>query len=366
VRIGLYDPYLDTLGGGEKVILTVLDEATRLPGAEVTLLSPARPRPADWTRLNVNVDPDAFSWVDDRRVSDKTRAFELFVVLHNLIPPRSHAPHSTAIIQFPYRRLVADRLRRDRLNPLHPLAVRRDRARLRSYERIVCYSDFVRGHLIRRLGVDDATVVYPPVTIPPAPRLDLKSPLILAVGRFFKGGNNKKQDALVRAFRLLAAPGWELHLAGGSLDDASAREYVAELRALAADLPVHLHVNASAPEIEDLYERSSIFWHASGFGEPADAPERMEHFGITTVEAMARGCVPVVIGAGGQREIVTDGEDGHLWSTLDELVDRTAELIRAPGRLRELALRARTAAERFDERRFRERVRETILDTKGD
>ncbi len=42
-----------------------------------------------------------------------------------------------------------------------------------------------------------------------------------------------------------------------------------------------------------------------------------EHFGITIVEAMAAGCVPVVHNSGGPKEIVSD-DVGFRWSDLDE------------------------------------------------
>ena len=45
--------------------------------------------------------------------------------------------------------------------------------------------------------------------------------------------------------------------------------------------------------------------HAAGFGVDADEfPERLEHFGITPIEAASFGCIPVVYGQGGPREVV--------------------------------------------------------------
>ena len=41
---------------------------------------------------------------------------------------------------------------------------------------------------------------------------------------------------------------------------------------------------------------------------------------------MAAGCVPVVIGMGGQLEIVQDKESGLLWHTIDQLKQNTIEL----------------------------------------
>ena len=75
------------------------------------------------------------------------------------------------------------------------------------------------------------------------------------------------------------------------------RPYLDEIRSAAEGLPVTLHPEASGAELRDLYGRASIFWHAAGLGEDPDRhPDRFEHFGITTVEAMSAGAVPVVIG----------------------------------------------------------------------
>ena len=60
---------------------------------------------------------------------------------------------------------------------------------------------------------------------------------------------------------------------------------------------------------------------------------------MTTVEAMAGGCVPVVIDRAGQKEIVRPGVDGFRWSTPAELLDADGA-----GRRPDEALRARLAA----------------------
>ena len=171
------------------------------------------------------------------------------------------------------------------------------------------------------------------------------------MGRFFApvSGHAKKQLEMVEAFRRLCdggAEGWELHLVGGCGPED--RAYLDEVRAAAEGLPVVLHVDASGAEVDRLYRRASIYWHATGLGEDLDAdPVRAEHFGITTVEAMSAGAVPVVIAAGGQPEIVRDGVDGLLFTDLDGLVAATRELIADPARREGLAASARARAEGY-------------------
>ena len=198
---------------------------------------------------------------------------------------------------------------------------------LDSYDRIVANSAYTASW-IDTLWHRPSDVLYPPVTlIEPGD----KSAIILNVGRFFPPGlgHSKKQLELIRAFRRLlqsGVSGWELHLAGGC--DETGRSYLDEARRQAAGLPVEFHVDASGAELQDLYRSAAIYWHASGYGEDMDRhPDRFEHFGITTVEAMSAGAVPVVIGAAGQAEVVEHGTSGFHFDTIEELVARTTQLI---------------------------------------
>ena len=100
------------------------------------------------------------------------------------------------------------------------------------------------------------------------------------------------------------------------------------MRRDAIGLPVDVHVNAPGTVVEHLLGEASLYWHGAGLGEdPSRHPERFEHFGISVVEAMAAGAVPLVFGAAGPAEIVRDGVDGIHWTTLDELADATVQLV---------------------------------------
>jgi glycosyltransferase involved in cell wall biosynthesis len=81
----------------------------------------------------------------------------------------------------------------------------------------------------------------------------------------------------------------------------------------------------------------------------------MEHFGISTVEAMAAGCVPVVINKGAQPEIVEHGVSGFLWNTLEELRAYTIRLIKDNALLESMAQAARRRAQLFSRENYVER-----------
>jgi glycosyltransferase involved in cell wall biosynthesis len=231
---------------------------------------------------------------------------------------------------------------------------------LDSYDRILSNSVYTQGW-VRRLWSRDSDVFHPPVTL--MPRGD-KRPVILSVGRFFLPGtgHNKKQLELVEAFRRLnerGTTGWELHLVGGCSPEHAA--YLEQIREAAMGLPVVIHPDATGAELRGLYAQASILWHAAGLNEDIERhPERYEHFGITTVEAMSAGAVPVVIDAAGQAEIVDQGVSGYRFRTLDELVRRSEVLIANPGWRRELAHAAQQRAQAFGWTVFADRIRHEI------
>ena len=227
---------------------------------------------------------------------------------------------------------------------------------LDGYDALIANSHFTAGW-VERLWQRPSTVLHPPVTMR---RGGAEEQVVLGVGRFFPRGrgHSKKQLELVQAFRALVdggLTGWTLHLVGGCSDDG--REYLRTVQREAAGYPVELHANASGAELDALYARASVYWHAAGLGEDQDAdPDRMEHFGISTVEAMSAGAVPVVLGAGGLVETVRDGVDGLHVHDLDGFTRRTRELVADPARLAALSASAQQRARDFSLEAFDARL----------
>lgn len=232
-----------------------------------------------------------------------------------------------------------------------------------AYDQLLANSRFTQSWIERRWQLP-SQIVYPPVEIDSPGD---KQQTIVSVGRFFQGSHNKKHLPMIAAFRALCdggLQGWEYHLVGGC-DEAQPkhRAYLQEVRDAAAGYPITFHVNAPFETVRDLYRTGTIFWHATGFGEDEERnPELFEHLGITTVEAMARGCIPIVFGRAGQLEIVDHGVEGFLWYTLAELQTQTRRVIEDAQLRARLAEAALHRSREFAPDSFTHNVR-TIIDS---
>jgi glycosyltransferase involved in cell wall biosynthesis len=107
-----------------------------------------------------------------------------------------------------------------------------------------------------------------------------------------------------------------------------------------------VHPDCSRGELDALYGRAAIYWHACGLhADPERNPERLEHFGISVVEAMSAGAAPLVLGAGGPAEIVAGV--APTWTDLRGLVHETERLVASPPTLERIGRAARQRAADF-------------------
>ena len=227
-------------------------------------------------------------------------------------------------------------------------------------EKTICNSYFTKRFIDEEYGIE-SVVIYPPVDVNKIkPRT--KENLIVSIGRFSQLGQAKRQDFLVKEFKKLYDSGfrdWKLVLAGGV--EVGVDDYVDKLKKASRGYPIKVVESPSLKEIKGLYERAKIFWSATGFGvDENKEPKRVEHFGITTVESMAAGCVPLVFSAGGHKEIVVDGESGFLWRRSGDLLNKTKKIIDDKKLLRALSLKAREDSKIYEIDRFDAEVGKAI------
>lgn len=223
---------------------------------------------------------------------------------------------------------------------------------------VVCNSRFTKRYVDAEFGMS-SRVVYPPVetSLITAGR---KEKMVLTVGRFSTSSQHKRQDILIDAFQSIwktGMKGWRMVVVG-TVEDEASMEIVKELRRRARGYPIAIRTDLPHQSLLQLYRKAILYWHAAGFGTDLSVhPERAEHFGISTVEAMAAGAIPCSFAAGGQTEIITDGVNGLLWSDPADLMRESLLLATNAERRQRMAERAVSRAHDFSRERFCREIR---------
>lgn len=356
-RAALFTPYALTPGGGERFLLTIasiLAEdhdttiVTRHPYSQMRLRELGRELGIDLGRCHLATEAEFLS-----APSPQVQ----FTMSNHIAPPiEARGENSFLICQFPF--------------PLDAESIRKLRDHAGPYRGIITYSDYARAHALAAQSAHQMPVWPIEILYPPVPQYEgdprNKRRMILTVGRFFKGGHAKRHDLMIEAFRRLlerSGQDLEMHICGSSVPDPVHMGYLSELRTQAANLPITFHVNASQDRLAELYRDAAVYWHATGLDAPlVEQPWAAEHFGITVLEAMSAGCVPMVFNAGGPREIVTSGVDGFLFQSLGELVESAAALLSPgeEGRRETIAEAAARHAAAFRPEAFRDRVKKLL------
>ncbi len=242
-------------------------------------------------------------------------------------------------------------------------------AALTSYDRILANSKFTADWIDRRWRLPSFELTPPIDTEEFSTESSYsKERIILSVGRFFAGGHNKKHHEMAEAFIRMRKEGyipeeWRLVFVGSRhREHPSHLAYFDKLVALCEGHPINILSDLPFADLLEQYNRASIYWHAAGWGERVERfPERFEHFGMTTCEAMACGCVPVVFDAAGQREIVNSSEIGFRFTDYDTLAQQMETLTNAdPAMLLEIGKKAQASISRYARSSYKEKVMEAF------
>lgn len=170
---------------------------------------------------------------------------------------------------------------------------------IRDGDVIVANSLFTLDALMQIYGIDSnahLSVVYPPVKIDEFRSQEKR--LISGVCTLGRLSEDKRQLEQIEIARQL--PRIQFHIMGSTNSDGGLF-YLRRCKDLIKHHSISnvlLHQNVPFEEVKRILHSSTIFLHSM----------RNEPFGISTVEAIAAGCVPVVHDSGGQKEVVAREE----------------------------------------------------------
>jgi glycosyltransferase involved in cell wall biosynthesis len=168
----------------------------------------------------------------------------------------------------------------------------------------------------------------------------------------------KGHETFLRALARVAAAQLRGYVVGGPVYETSGSQVTRdELECMARRLALGDRVGfvPFQREVAPVYRGLDVVVHASTKAEP---------FGLSVLEAMACGRPVVVSGAGGVRELVTDGEQGltHPPGDVDALASAIASLLDDPARCERLgASGRRTAVTLFDRARLGDALADIYL-----
>lgn len=310
MKVGIYTPYLETIGGGERYMLSIAKYFLE-NGDDVFIQN-------DNLELIQKIESRfklGITGIKSVENVNRGEGYDFCFWLSDGSIPALLAKKNIIHFQRPFLNVDGKSL----LN----------RMKFFRISDIVVNSKFTKKYIDIEFP-KKSIVLYPPIDTESFRPAKKKENIILYVGRFSELEQNKRQDILVDSFIKLGKEyknNWKLVLAGGS--DVGRTNFVEKIKNRAKSFSIDILENISFSEMKELYSKSKIFWSAAGYGVDEKVhPEKMEHFGMTVVEAMSAGNIPVIFNGGGHCEIIENEVNGYLWNNQDNLINTTITLIK--------------------------------------
>lgn len=358
-KAALYDPYIDTLGGGERHVLSILKVLEE-----------------ENYEINIFWDKDLNNQIRDNLSIQFNNPLKF---LPNIFRAKNSSFHKLKILSnFDIFFYISDGsyfFSSAKKNFVYSMIPKKDLYpndflnKIKTFNyRFFTHSKFAQQWL--SLWCIKTDIVYPYLDnkfIDIATNSLRKDKIILSVGRFFKHLHNKRQDLMINLFKKIKQKyslfkDFQLILAGGLKEEDN--QYFKYLKQLIADdNSITLLPNLQFKDIFELYKKSLIYWHLTGFGiNENQHPEQVEHLGITPLEAMSTGCITFCYNAGGPKEIINHSNNGFLFNNEEELLEQTYQIIQDKPLQKRIQLQAKEyVVKKFNYEAFRKRVKEVIL-----
>jgi alpha-1,2-mannosyltransferase len=219
------------------------------------------------------------------------------------------------------------------------------RGRVSRVDCLISTSNFTRG-FVREKWKRESTTLYPPCPIDLYKNLESpKEDLVVTIGRVVP---EKRMDLFLEMARRV--PNVRFAVIGSVAPNQE--PYFRHLREIAPKNASF--VLSPLRKVRDVLARSKAYVHCA----------RNEHFGITIVEAMAAGCVPIVHDSGGPREIVTD-DVGFKWTMVEDAARLISEVVAHDVLRMKMSRAAVSRAEQFGPEAFQAGLREILAQYEG-
>jgi alpha-1,2-mannosyltransferase len=199
---------------------------------------------------------------------------------------------------------------------------------------------------------EKAYVLYPPISIRPIDKnnfienISKRRNIVFTVSRFSR---EKKLEMITDIAKNVNEGEF---IIVGSLVDNEYYMYLKKKIEKERIRNIKLQPDVSFEELHSLRTKSKIYLHLMPY----------EHFGISIVEAMASGCVPIVHKSGGPWYDILERKEiyGYAYSSINEATIKIQTLLNDPNHYLEKALLALERSKAFTYEKFGERLHEFL------
>lgn len=332
MKAAIYNPYLDTLGGGERYAMAIAQ--TLMKSGYIVEVEWQDSSIKDKLQKRFDINLKNVNFVKNIKRGDE---YDVCFWVSDGSIPTLKARKNFLHFQVPFTKVDG----RSLLNKF----------KLMRINKIIVNSNFTKDFIDKEFGVN-SFILYPPVAVEKF-KSKKKENIILNVARFSNLMQSKRQDVLIRTFANFYKSNkkYKLVLAGGV--EIGADEFVKKLEKESQGTPIEIIKSPDFKTLKNLYAKAKIFASASGYGvSETEKPQKVEHFGIAPVEAMSAGAVPILFDAGGHKEIIKNGINGFLWKNTGDLYRFYKEISENERLRRQISQKAKERAQNFSYEKF--------------
>ena len=378
MRILVYDWSLFRFGGGQKFNCKIIEHFSKKHSVDILTLFQInvseieKAYNVDFSRINkiiylfkknrININPTFLHLLSFKKVSKISKNYDLFfnAEAHESVKPR--AKYNMIYCHFFEQKKY--RPAKNLIDFFKLVFVYIFKSMLKNHAKkynIYCNSNYTKYWLKKDWKVD-AKVLYPPIDIPKKKKKNKKiekKNIILSTGRL---SPDKNYEFVIHCFKKIYSTNknYECIICGIKSDE----QYYNKLMRLSKEYPIKIIMGVSGKELKNLYDKAKIFIQAKGLHvNDKRYPALLEHFGMAAVEAMAHGCVPVLLNKAGYKETIEHEKNGFLFNSKEEAIEKLKLLIKNEKLRKKMSKAAKKRAKKFSLERMHREIDDAVKET---
>jgi glycosyltransferase involved in cell wall biosynthesis len=372
LRILIYDWSLFNFGGGQKFNCKIIDYLSKKYDVDILTLFPINLREiektynVDFSKVNKlrflfkkrKLNPSFLHLISFKKVSKISKDYDFFFNAEAHETIKSRARYNLMYCHFFEQKCY--RPSKNFTDFFKLVFVYIFKSMLKNYAKkynIYCNSNYTK-HWLRKKWKVDAKVIYPPIDIPKK-KIIKKENIILSIGRLTP---DKNYEFVIYCFKKLyeTNKNYRCIICGIKYGEA----YYQKLLRISKNYPIRIITSVSDKELNELYDKSKIFIQAKGLNiNEKKYPALVEHFGMSAAEAMAHGCIPILLNKGGYKETIEQGKSGFLFNSEKEAVEKLKILTNNEKIRKKMSRNAAQRAKKFSLERMQKEIDAAIKET---